>query len=97
MEAFLAIYARNVEKYGIFGERMETSIFNIVSSEESAEYASYKKGEGHITIQWCWDKGYGNIFLIVKNGKLLIDAERMDKDFVKLVLCKLVEDAELIG
>jgi hypothetical protein len=44
----------------------------------------------------CWESvsaGFGNITFYNKEGKFIMDTECMDKDFVKSVLCKLVDEA----
>ena len=52
-----------------------------------------------IRIYWSGDKGFGQIDIIhdLMSGEYIIDSELMSRDFVKAVLCKLVDDAKIIG
>jgi hypothetical protein len=49
-------------------------------------------------ILWSDEEQYfGEItFLIAENGNVKINSEHMGKDFVKKVLCQLIDDAKLV-
>lgn len=54
------------------------------------------KDEMGFRIYWNGSLGFGNINInqfINKNGVIRIDSEHMSKDFVKKVLCSLVDQA----
>jgi hypothetical protein len=52
-----------------------------------------------MVIQWSANIGFGELTLYVDkdNGKVCVDSECMSKDFVKKVLCELIDEAEIIG
>ena len=51
------------------------------------------------TINWTGDKGFGEIAVINKpsTNEFFIDSEFMGRDFVKAVLCKLVDNSYIRG
>ena len=52
-----------------------------------------------LIISWDdTDEGWwGEVTLQIKDGKILIDAETMGKDFVKDLLNQMVDDATTVG
>jgi len=55
-------------------------------------------GNGSIYVSWVRKgKGFGEFYLSIDkdSGKLYLDDEIMGKDFVKKVLCALVDEAEI--
>ena len=70
---------------------MEITDVEIESINKAAD------GAGIINIAW-WGKGWGHIYFILRNsGILQIDSELMSPEFVKQVLCKLVDDVAAKG
>ena len=52
--------------------------------------------ESHVTVAWsAKDIGFGEFVFYYKDGKLRCDNEAMNKDFIKKMLCQMVDDAEL--
>lgn len=49
--------------------------------------------EGDIDISWQADYGFGHIAFEKDGDKTICHNESMSKDFVKAVLCKLVDDS----
>jgi len=46
-------------------------------------------------INWSSNKiGFGTVTLEIKEGKVFIDSECMSKEFVKKVLCQMVDNSE---
>lgn len=46
-------------------------------------------------IQWSSSKiGFGTVTIEVKDGRVHIDSEAMSKEFVKDLLCKMVDKSE---
>ena len=49
-----------------------------------------------VILKWT-GRGFGEVLISIhKNGKIVIESEHMGRDFVKAVLCKLVDDAEVL-
>jgi len=52
--------------------------------------------DGGFEVSWVTvSAGAGGLTFYLKGGKLHCDNEMMSKDFIKTVLCKLVDDTEL--
>jgi hypothetical protein len=69
---------------------MEINNVEILGVKEKDENA------GLLRIEWQYEKGFGVLNLFINNGKVEIDSEFMSKDFVKQILCKLVDEAKLL-
>lgn len=67
--------------------------------EEQAVYyhpADTCKPEVSFTLWWSGRYvGFGEFRFFYRDGELMIDNECMDKDFIKAMLCKMVDDATL--
>ena len=51
-----------------------------------------------LTIHWCIrDVGIGQFAFYTKKNDIYIDNEYMDKNVIKAVLCKLVDEAVLVN
>lgn len=51
----------------------------------------------YIDIAWSGNIGFGHIYLYTdSSGKLKLATEHMNKEFVKMVLEKLVDEAETV-
>lgn len=51
---------------------------------------------GHLSIPWtCKNVGFGEMFIEIKDGKILIDTEAMGPENAKELLCILVDKAEI--
>jgi len=71
--------------------------YTIYSAEIEGVYAT--GGIFGFTISWSSEKGFGEITfsqLPGDEGVITIDSEMMTKEFVKAVLNKLVDDAQLL-
>ena len=57
----------------------------------------YFLDEESIVFDWMeTDIGYGSIEIQIENGEFVIDSENMSKEFIKAVLNKLIDDAQLM-
>lgn len=68
-------------------KKSKKSNYNVAAVELSANSAA--------TMNWVANVGFGS-FVIKKcqeSGKTLVDSEYMSRDFIKAVLCKMVDDA----
>ena len=52
-----------------------------------------------IVVGWSGDRGFGQIEIRYKllSGEYYIDSELMSREFVKAVLCKMVDEADIRG
>lgn len=65
--------------------RIETAVIDSIDGMDK---------KGLIDIYWDGELGFGHIYLIFNNDdQLVIESEYMGKEFIKEVLCKLVDDA----
>jgi hypothetical protein len=68
------------------------------STMGTAEDVRKRKFAGGFSVAWSVKGiGYGEFSFWVKDGKLRCDNECMSKDFIKLILGKLVDDAILVN
>jgi hypothetical protein len=61
----------------------------------------WKNGEvvdwSTVQIEWTDENlGFGEIHIVFMNGRVFLDSENMDKDFVKKTLNNLVDNMEMI-
>lgn len=48
------------------------------------------------SMDWSWKGvGHGQFYFRLKDGKIEVDNECMSKEFIKKVLCQMVDQAEL--
>jgi hypothetical protein len=51
---------------------------------------------GAIALAWSAKGiGFGQVVFYEQNGKLMCDNELMSKEFIKRMLCKMVDDCEM--
>lgn len=51
----------------------------------------------YVFIQWICPQGFGEVWIDMDDeNKARINSEYMGKDFVKMLLCKMVDNAELL-
>lgn len=78
------------------GEREGEALSRISTSPDFTVTESWIRG-GALCVAWSTvSAGFGEINIFVKDDKLMIENEGMSKDFIKQVLCKLVDSAELV-
>ena len=58
-----------------------------------------RKPRFRFTVNWCGDRGFGEIAIVYKpdTDEFFIDSELMSRQFVKAVLCKMVDRAFVRG
>ena len=73
----------------------EVSIEGVVAYLDNFD----RKPRFRFTINWCGDKGFGEIAIVYQpdTDEFFIDSELMSREFVKAVLCKMVDKAFVIG
>jgi hypothetical protein len=60
----------------------------------TVEARTYTKFGGGVIIEWAEEgTGFGQIYIEMEDGELTISAEAMSKDFIKEVLCQLVDQS----
>lgn len=61
-----------------------------------AKILGSKERDPHITLSWCKSGvGFGEFTFYNKKGKIYCNNETMSKEFIKEMLCKMVDDCIL--
>ena len=65
-------------------------------SEEQEDYCIPATTERGVLVDWSVNGvGFGEFYFYMKDGKIYCDNETMDKDFIKQMLCQMVDDSIL--
>jgi hypothetical protein len=81
-------------------EKTESSLKAMLAAIKSGEKMDWTiisvELRGRFGVEWCTTSaGFGGFDFYTEGGKIRCDSETMSKEFIKSVLCKLVDIAEL--